>query len=95
MRDEPLGLAQEGALALHPTKLLQERQGDDLRVRELLEGLVASSTGVEQQVSVVHEAEEDGQGLFWSRRGVGYGWAGPSFAPSRGREGAEEVNSKV
>jgi len=56
---------QERTFALHAPQLLEERQGDDLRVREALEGFVASSTGVEMSVGgVVDEAEEDGKGLF-------------------------------
>src|SRR3712207_9031675 len=56
---------QEGAFALHPPQLLEECQSDDLRVRKPLYGFVASSaTRVEQRVSVVDEAEEDGQSLF-------------------------------
>jgi hypothetical protein len=34
MREEPLGVAQERALALHPSELLEEREGDDLRIGE-------------------------------------------------------------
>ena len=62
--EEPLGVAQERAFALHPPQLLEERKRDDFRVRKPLEGLVASSAGVEMGVSVVDEAEEGGQGLF-------------------------------
>src|SRR5919206_3179687 len=65
VRKESLGIAQEGALRLHAPQLLEKRQGDNLRVREPLEGLVASSAvGVEQRVSIVHDAEEDSQSLF-------------------------------
>ncbi len=71
MREEPLDIPQEGALRLHAPQLLEERQGDDLRVREPLEGLVVSSTGVEQHVSIVHEAEEDGQSLFRESKASG------------------------
>jgi hypothetical protein len=61
VREEPLCVAQEGALALHATELLEESEGEDFRVCEPLEGFVASSAaGVEQGVSVVDEAEEDG-----------------------------------
>src|SRR3982750_4358960 len=38
-------------------RLLQEGQGDDLRVREPLEPLVAPPIGVEQHVGIVEEAE--------------------------------------
>jgi hypothetical protein len=58
MREEPLGVTQERALALHATQLLQERKRDELRVREPLEGLGASKMGVEESVGIVNEAEE-------------------------------------
>jgi hypothetical protein len=74
LREEPLGVSQEGAFALHAPQLREERQGDDLRVREALEGLVASSAGVEQHISVVYEAEQDGEGLF--RVGEAWGMVG-------------------
>jgi len=57
-------ISSERALALHVSKLLEEREGDDLRVRKPLERFVASSTGAEQRVSVVDEAKEDGKGFF-------------------------------
>lgn len=77
VREEPLGVAQERAFALHATQLLEECEGDDFRVREPLEGFVASSTGVEQHVGIVDEAEEEDQGLFrlgqaWGMVGVGH-----------------------
>jgi hypothetical protein len=65
VREEPLGIAQEGALRLHTSQLLKECQDDDLGVREPLERFVASrAVGIEQHVGVVDEAEEDGQSLF-------------------------------
>src|SRR3712207_8974744 len=65
VRKEPLCVPQEGAFALHSPQLLEKCQSDDLRVRKPLYGFVASSaTRVEQRVSVVDEAEEDGQSLF-------------------------------
>jgi hypothetical protein len=65
MREEPLGIPQERALRLHAPQLLQECQGDDLRVGEPLCGFVAASAvGVEMSISVVYEAEEDAQSLF-------------------------------
>jgi hypothetical protein len=74
--EEPLGVAQEGALALHAPQLLEEGERDDLRVREPLYGFVASSAaGVEMGVGVVYEAEEDGYGLF--RLGEAWGMVGP------------------
>lgn len=41
VREKSLGVSQEGALGLHAPQLLQESEGDDLRVREPLEPLVA------------------------------------------------------
>ena len=78
MRKEPLGVAQEGALRLHTSQLLEKCEGDDFRVGEPLEGFVASSaTGVKEAVSVVDEAEQDGKDLFrvgeaWGMVGVGH-----------------------
>ncbi len=43
VREEPLRVSQERAFALHAPQLLEEGQGDDLRVRESLEGFVAPS----------------------------------------------------
>jgi hypothetical protein len=34
VREEPLGLAQQRALALDPSKLLEERERDDFRIRQ-------------------------------------------------------------
>src|SRR5215213_10403557 len=77
IREEPLGISQERALALGASRLLEERKRDDLRVRESLEGFVASGARVEMGVSVVDEAEEDGEGLFrvgeaWGMVGLGH-----------------------
>ena len=67
---------QEGALGLHPSKLLKKGEGYDLRVRELFEGLVASSFGVEPVVGVVYPAEKHGKGVFRrANGGVSSGWA--------------------
>ena len=82
--EEPLGIAQERALALHATELLQERERDDLRVREPLEGLVAPEVGVEGSVGVVYEAEEHGYHFFQIAEGGGYAEGGPSLAPCGG-----------
>jgi hypothetical protein len=46
--EETLGVAQEGAFALHTPQLLKEGDGYDLRVGELLERLVAAPPWVEQ-----------------------------------------------
>ncbi len=77
MREEPLRVAQERAFAFHASELLEQGERDDLRFREPLEGFVASSAGVEMGVSVVDEAEEDGEGLFrpgeaWGMVELGY-----------------------
>jgi hypothetical protein len=64
VREEPLGVAQERAFALHTPQLLQECQRKHLRVRKPLYGFVASGVGVEMGVSVVCEAEQDAEGLF-------------------------------
>jgi hypothetical protein len=71
------GVAQERAFALHAPQLLEERQRDDFRVREAFYGFLAPSTGVEESVSVVEEAEEHGEGLFrlqetWGMVGLGH-----------------------
>src|SRR5215204_2218496 len=71
VREEPLGIAQEGTLGLHATKLLQVGEGDDLRVRELLKRFVAPPFRVEQSIGVVDEAEHDGEGLFRSGEALG------------------------
>jgi hypothetical protein len=76
LREEPLGIAQKRALTLYASKLLEQGEGEDFRVREPLYGLVASSMGVEQGVGVVYEAEEStlrassrwsGEWLCWAR----------------------------
>jgi len=46
------------------TEFSGEGEGDDLRVREPLERLVAHPVRVEQRVGIVDETEEDGQDLF-------------------------------
>lgn len=67
MRKEPAHVAQEGAAGLYAPKLLEDREGQDLRVREPLEGGISPTVvGVEPVVSVVDEAEEDGYRLFRS-----------------------------
>jgi hypothetical protein len=43
VREEPFYIPQKRAFALHASKLLEEGEGDDLRVREALYGLVAAS----------------------------------------------------
>ena len=69
VREEPLGIAQEGALTLYAPKLLEKRQGQDLGVRESLERLVTSPPRVEQRVGVVDEAEQERDRLFQGREG--------------------------
>jgi hypothetical protein len=57
LREEPLEVAQKGTFALYASELLEERQGYDLRVRELLERLVAVRVGIEEGIGVVGEAK--------------------------------------
>jgi hypothetical protein len=71
VREQPLGVPQEGAFALNPTKLLEEGKRDDLRVGEPLYGLVAMGVGIEQRVSIVYEAEEGDDRLFRSLEASG------------------------
>jgi hypothetical protein len=59
VREDPLGVAQDRALRLDTSQLLEVSEKDDLGVHKSLEGCVASSTGVEQRVSVVHEPPRD------------------------------------
>ena len=54
VREKAGDLAQEGTLGFNTSKLLEEREGYDLRVSELLEGLVVTSFGIEPVVSIVH-----------------------------------------
>ena len=83
--EEASGVAQEGAFGFTPRKLLEEREGEDLRVREPLEGIVAAGARVEMGVGVVDLAEQGGDGLFQECGRVGYGVVGPSGAPLVGR----------
>ncbi len=65
MAEEAGGLAQEGAFGFHPSKLLEERQGEDLRVREPLEGSVAAAPArVERDIGVVDLAEQSDDRFF-------------------------------
>lgn len=83
MGEEPLGIAQEGPLALGAPKLLEERKGKDLRIRELLERLVALAPWVDEDVGVVDEAEQDGDRLFQGGEGEGMlGLGHPKFLSS-------------
>ena len=77
VREETLGVAQERATGLDAPKLLEQGEGQNLGVREPLEGLVASGAGIEEAVGVVGEAEQHGQRLFrageaWGKVGVGH-----------------------
>jgi hypothetical protein len=77
IREEPGSLAQERALALDAPQLLKEGEGYDLRIRELLEGLVVAAFGVEVIVSVIYSAKKHGQSLFqkgqlWGKLGEGH-----------------------
>jgi hypothetical protein len=46
--EKPGGLAQERAFGFHPSKLLKKREGDDLGVRELLQGLVVPTVRIQE-----------------------------------------------
>src|ERR671938_1459687 len=89
VREEAGNLTQERTLGLHASKLLEESEGDDLRIRELLESLVEVPFGIEVVVSVVYSAEQNGQGLFqedqlWGKLGLGHLkllWTGNSDGP--------------
>jgi hypothetical protein len=87
LREEPLGIPQERAFALHAPKLLQEDEGDDLRARKPLYRLLSSSAaGVEVAVGIIYEAEKHGQSLFQVGERVGMLGSGhPRFLSSRVR----------
>ncbi len=82
VREEPLSERRARRSVRSPLpaaagRVPEECQGDNLRVGELLEGFIASFTRVEQRLSVVHYAEEDGEGLFrvgelWGMVGLGH-----------------------
>src|SRR5215217_6801020 len=59
VREEPRSVAQEGPLAFQTPELLEQGEGYDLRIRKLLEALVALSVGVDVLVDVVHQAEQN------------------------------------
>ena len=81
MDKEALGVTQERPLALDAPQLLEERQGQDLGVGELLERLVALPLRVEEGVSVVDEAEQNGDRPFQGREGAGMLRSGHLRAP--------------
>jgi len=58
--EKNLSVSLRNERSLDAPQLLQEREGDDLGVRESLEGLVAVPLRVEEAVGVVYEAEQDG-----------------------------------
>jgi hypothetical protein len=77
MGEKPGGLAQERALGLYPSQLLEEREGKHLRVRKPFEGSVATPSWVEVPVGVVDLAEQHDERLFqedefWSMLGMGH-----------------------
>jgi hypothetical protein len=76
VREEPLYVAQERALALDAPQLLKESKRYDLRVRKPFERLVVPSFRIESGVSIVDEAEKDGDRFFqeyelWGMLGLG------------------------
>jgi hypothetical protein len=69
VREEPRCVPEEGALALDAAQLLEEGERDDLGIGEPLErGVASAALWVEEEESVVDEAEEHGHGLFQARR---------------------------
>lgn len=64
MGEEAGSLSQERVFGLYASELLEEGEGENLRVGELLEGGVAGSTRVDLVVGVVDSAEQDGECLF-------------------------------
>lgn len=86
VREEPLGVAQTRPFTLHAPQLLEECEGYDLRVRELLERCVASSARVEVGVGIIYEAEQHGDRLFKGRESRSMLHLGhPEFLSLRGR----------
>src|SRR5215207_126398 len=86
MNKESLNVAQERPLALDAPQLLEERKGKDLRVRKLLERLVALPLRVEKGVSVVHQTEQDHDRLFQGSEGESMlGLGHPRFLSSGSR----------
>lgn len=77
VREEPLGVAQEGTLALHAAEL-QESRGQEPGAREPFESFAASRADrIEGAVGVVGEAEEPDHGVFrlseaWGRARPGH-----------------------
>jgi hypothetical protein len=86
IREESLSVAQERALALDAPQLLKEGKRYDLRVRKPFERLVVPSFRIESGVSIVDEAEKDGDRFFqeyelWGMLGLGHPmllWTGRS-----------------
>lgn len=64
MAEEPLDVTQERARGFNAPKLLEECEGQNLRVREPLQGLLATAAGIKEAVGVAGETEEHGHGLF-------------------------------
>ena len=69
--EEPLGVAQERALALDASQLPDQSQRDVFRVRDPLERLLASRAGVEVRVCVVYESQEGNDRLVRSGEALG------------------------
>jgi hypothetical protein len=79
--EEFRSVAQGGALALRAPQLLKESKGYDLRVRKLLQALVAPSVEIEVLVEIVHQAEQNGDRLCLRERTLVHTQIGPSSAP--------------
>jgi len=80
MREKPFDVAQEGTLGLNSSKLLQEGEGYNLRVRELLQGFVMLRFRIEDLISVVYDTEQNDDRLLhlfrehrvWGKLGLGH-----------------------
>jgi hypothetical protein len=74
VREEPLAVAQERPLGLHAAELLQKRQGQDLGIREPLQGFVEAAARVEEPVGLIGETKKRGHTASSVRRRRGVGW---------------------
>jgi hypothetical protein len=61
VREESLGVAQEGTLALDAAQLLEERERQDLGVRKPLEPFVAPGAGVEVRIGIASRRQNTGR----------------------------------
>src|SRR5215213_5402430 len=107
VREEPLAVAQKRPLGLHAAELLQKRQGQDLGVREPLQGFVEAAPGVEEPVGVIGETKKRDHGVFrseeaWGSLGRairgsfrrGFGWP-PVYLQSMQHSSRESMSTRV